>query len=246
MLRYVDKMQRQNRFFLGYLLITSGPRHVEDIASQPAARTQMRALEGMASKLDAAVDIVAWDYARKIMSLDDVSQLLKALRTMKQTSEDGKGSGHLVIESYSRLFRAATPEMQSELWSALIEYEDHVRDVQTGKSLTELSPEMALLVKTGSMPLLKSGRQSAMRSEEERQAQTNRARASSAAIRTRRAETTARELQQAFDAYKDDSPRASLKAFIESDASNTVRNSLGRAWTYSSAKRALREMRNRE
>lgn len=246
MLRYVDKMQRQTRFFLGYLLITSGPRHVPDIAKQPAARTQMRALEVMAGKLGASLNIVSWDYARKITSLNDVSHLLKALQTMKQTSEDGKGSGQIVIDSYSRLFRAATSEMRSELWSALIEYEDHVRDVQIGKSLTDLSPEMALLVKTGSMPPLTIGRQTAVRSEEQRQAQTDSARANSALVRKQRAEHAARQLQQAFDAYKDNIPGASLKAFIESDASDTVRNSLGRAWTYASAKRSLRELRNRE
>lgn len=239
-------MQRQTGFLLGYLLITSGPRHVPDIATQPAARTQMRTLEGLANKLGASLNIVAWDYARKISSLNDVSQLLKALQTMKQSSEVGKGSGRILIDSYSRLFRAATPQMQSKLWSALSQYEDYFRDVQTGKALRELSPEMSLLVKTGSMPPLKIGRQSAVRSEKERQAQTNRARANSAVIRKQRAQRSARELQQAFDAYKGDIPDASLKSFIGSDASKTVRNSHGREWTYSSAKRALRELRNRE
>lgn len=246
MLRYVDKMQRHNRHVLAYLLITSGPRHVPDIAKEPAARTQMRALETMASKLDASFNIVAWDYARKITSLNDLPQLFKALQTMTQSSEDGRGSGQIVIDSYSRLFRAATPEMQSELWSALIEYEDHFRDIQTRKSLCDLSSETALLVKTGNMPRLEVGRQTAVRSEKQRQAQTDSARVNSAFVRTKRAEHAARQLQRAFDAYRDDIPGASLKAFIESDASMTVRNSLGRAWTYSSAKRALRELRNKE
>lgn len=239
-------MQRYSRHVLAYLLITSGPRHVPDISKEPAARTQMRALETMASKLDAGLNIVAWDYARKITSLNDLPQLLKALQTMKQSSEDGKGTGQIVIDSYSRLFRAATPEMQSELWSALIEYEGHFRDMQTRKSLSDLSSETALLVRTGSMPPLKTRRQSAVRNEEERQAQTKRARANSAVIRRKRAEASAQKLQQAYHAYKGEIPGASLKAFIESDASNTVRNSHGRAWTYSSAKRALRELRNRE
>jgi hypothetical protein len=128
----------------------------------------------------------------------------------------------------------------------LIEYEDHFRDMQTRKSLSDLSPAMALMVKTGSMPPLKIGRQSAVRSEKERQAQTKRARANSAVIRRKRAEASAQKLQHAYDAYKGDIPGASLKAFIESEASMTVCNSRGRAWTYSSAKRALRELRNKE
>lgn len=239
-------MQRYSRHVLAYLLITSGPRHVPDISKEPAARTQMRALETMASKLDAGLNIVAWDYARKITSLNDLPQLLKALQTMKQSSEDGKGTGQIVIDSYSRLFRAATPEMQSELWSALIEYEGHFRDMQTRKSLSDLSSETALLVRTGSMPPLKIGRQTAVRSEKQRQAQTESARVNSALVRKQRAEDAVRQLQQAFDAYKDDIPGATLKAFIDSDAAKTVRNSLGRAWTYSSAKRALQELRNRE
>ncbi|MBO6885343.1 MAG: hypothetical protein JJ869_17450 [Marivita sp.] len=239
-------MQRHSRHVIAYLLITSGPRHVPDISKEPAARTQIRALEMMASKLDASLKIVAWDYARKITSLNDLPQLFKALQTMKQSSEDGTGSGQIVIDSYSRLFRAATPKMQSELWSALIEYEEHFRDVQTRKSLCDLSSETALLVKMGNMPRLEVGRQTAVRSEKQRQAQTESARVNSALVRKQRAEDAVRQLQQAFDAYKDDIPGASLKAFIDSDAAKTVRNSLGRAWTYSSAKRALRELRNRQ
>jgi hypothetical protein len=62
-------------------------------------------------------------------------------------------------------------------------------------------------------------------------------------IRKQRAERSARDLQQAFDAYKDDTPGASLKSFIESDASEGVLNSHGKPWAYSSAKRVLREMK---
>lgn len=206
----------------------------------------MRALKLMAGKLDVPLKIVAWDYARKIKSLDDVPKLLETLHAMKQASEGGQVSGRLLIDSYSRLFRAAMPETQSALWDALLEYEDYIRDVRTRKSLTELSRDMALLVKTGNMPNLEIGRATKTRSAAARKAQTSDARAHSISVRNNRARQAARELQKAFDDFKEDIPGASLKAFIDSDASNAVRNSLGRPWAYSSAKRALRDLRNSE
>lgn len=243
MLRLDNNMQRSNRFLPSYLLITSGPRHVADMTKQPSARAQMSALERVAEEHDAELNIVAWDYARKIKSLDDVCKLFATLAEMKRSSEDGQVSGRLLIDSYCRLLKAATPEMQPALWSALIEYEGHIRDIQTRKSLIELSPEMALLVRTGRMPRLKVPREAAERTEVERQAQTESAREYSKLFREQRAKRAARELKEAFDAYKGDTPGASLKSFVESDASNGVLNSHGSLWAYSSAKRVLRKMK---
>lgn len=188
MLRYVDNMQRETRFFHGYLLITSGPRHVPDMKKEPAARTQMRVLQQVALKADAELNIVTWDYARKIRSLDDVPNLFKALRQSKQAFESGQSRGRISIDSYSRLFSVTTPEMQRELWLALLEYDDYIRDIQTKKRLTQLSREIELLVKSGNMPPLKLAKQNTQRSEAERQAQTSNAREYSVLVRGQRQE----------------------------------------------------------
>ncbi len=246
MLRYVDNMQRETRFFHGYLLITSGPRHVPDMKKEPAARTQMRVLQQVALKADAELNIVTWDYARKIRSLDDVPNLFKALRQSKQAFESGQSRGRISIDSYSRLFSVTTPEMQRELWLALLEYDDYIRDIQTKKRLTQLSREIELLVKSGNMPPLKLAKQNTQRSEAERQAQTSNAREYSVLVRGQRAKRAAQNLREAYNVYKEETRGGSLKGFIESDASKELLNSRGKPWVYGSAKRAIRDLKSDE
>lgn len=145
-------MDHQKPVLRGYLFVTSGSRLSSDVTSLPAAKTQMTALRNLAASKGAQLDIAAWDCSPKITSLDVLANLFGALEETEQSVLNGHDEPWIYIDDYSRLFRDVTNEMKSVLWDELLRYEEHVRDINTQKSIFELSPFDKELIRAGRTP----------------------------------------------------------------------------------------------
>ncbi|OSQ52465.1 hypothetical protein MGEO_03520 [Marivita geojedonensis] len=236
-------MERKSMGFLqGYLLITSGPRHVADITSEPAARAQMNTLRYAADRHRAQVDIVGWDYARKIRSLDDIPCLVDLLKRRAGNAGTSVSQPHLVLDDYNRLFRATTSQARRDVVQLLWQHADVLRDVRTGQPFNDLSERFRYRLISERLAPLGLGKKPVQRSEAMRQQQTSAARETSIKARGKAARDAAVRLQAAYLQFQQRTPGGSLKAFIESDASNEVVNSWGKPWSYRGAARALRQV----
>ncbi len=152
-------MNYQQSVFRGYLFITSGSRLVSDVTSLPAAQTQMTALKHHAASLGADLVIAAWDGTPRIRSLDDLANLFEELDATDQSFLFGADEPFIHIDDYSRLFKDAKTEMKWEIWDKLLEYEEHFRDINTRKPISELSPFDKDLIRAGRTPTVTVGRE---------------------------------------------------------------------------------------
>ena len=233
------------RLLHAYILVSHGPRYGRSVEQLPGAQTQLRVLKENAARADANLDIVGHDYARKIRSRDDLPKLFSLLEGLQQESKRLGVTATLFIDDYARLFRAADLTFRPILWDMLIDYADNMRDLRQKSPLNDLSREMSLLVRTGSLPRQTVGRREDDRPTKQRIAQTAKARQMSAKARTAYAKHAATALQQAYTTHKADTPGASFRSFLESPAAEGLKNSQGKPWTYQTGRRAIRELKSK-
>ncbi|MBW4985720.1 hypothetical protein KZZ07_24570 [Mameliella sp. CS4] len=225
----------------GYLFLSYGRKYAADVTQLPAARKQMRALTDCAEGQHANLKIVAWDYARKIHGPNDLPNLFKLLEACRANHLQNKGKQIIVMDDYVRMFRVAQPGAEEALWAALLEYSDYLLGLHQQKPLLALSPELSGLVKFGHRVTAKTRSSKNARPRPDRAAQTHEARQASARSRRKAARRCAQELGEAWAAYRQVHPDATLKAFLASDGGRTLRSSRRTPWTYRHALRVLRE-----
>ncbi|KHQ50186.1 hypothetical protein [Mameliella alba] len=225
----------------GYLFLSYGPKYAADVTQLPAARKQMRALEDCAEGQHADLKIVAWDYAREIHGPNDLPNLFKLLETCRANHLQNTGKQIIVMDDCARVFRVAQPGAEDALWAALLDYSDYLVGLHQQKPLHALSPELSGLVKFGHRVTAKTKPTKNARPRQDRVAQTHEARQVSARSRRKAARRCAQELGEAFAAYQQAHPDATLKAFLASEGGKILRSSRGKRWTYRNALRVLRE-----
>lgn len=182
------------RFLPVYIFVSHGPRYGSSVEELPGPQTQSLALEEQAARGDAQLRIMGHDYARKIRSSDDLPNLFRLLKGFQRDAEKTGLPARLMVDDYARLFRAADEAFRPELWEMLIDYSDHIRDQRQGKQLNDLSQEMSMLIRTGVLPPLKKRTPCKDRAEQERAAQTAKARQVSAKTRSSAAQQAAAAL----------------------------------------------------
>lgn len=228
------------RSIAGYLFLSHGPRRAGDVTTLPGAATQMRALTQQAQANNATLRVLGHDYARKIRTAEDLRTLFRLLGTCRDQARIGGDHVRIVMDDYSRLFRAASQEYRPELWSQLIAYSDHLRDLRQRRPLHGLSPEMAILIQFGALPAMRGSVDADKRDAKQTSEQTRVARGVSASVRRASARSAAVALQRAFDAYRMRYPKTTMRAFLKTEQAALLGNSQGRPWTYRTALRALR------
>jgi len=225
-----------------YLLMSHGRRHGPDVRELPGARKQMHVLRNFARKSDAELRIVAHDYARSIRNSDDLPNLFHLLQTCQlQFDKDGT-KAHIILDDYSRLFRAALPDYRTLLWIDLMKYSDFLIDVRHAKPLKYLPDVIELLIKTGAMLPLRDAVAHKERSAQQRSAQTSNARTISSAVRQKSALRAARDLKHALETYRAENTSVTMKCFLETEEASALLNSQGKPWTYRTALRAIRDL----
>ena len=232
------------RFLPAYLFVSHGLRHASSLKDLPGAQSQLRTLENHAGKGEAQLRVMGYDYGRKIRSSDDLSVLFCLLQGFQR---DGMRNGlpaRLIIDDYARLFRNTDAEFRPELWDMLLEYSDHILDLRQGRPLHSVSPEMSSLVRSGLLPPIKTRTPIKDRSDQEKGAQTAKARLASTIARSKYAKLAQTALYHAYAKHQSETPRASFREFIDSPAAEGLKNSQGRPWTYRTGLRAIREMKS--
>ena len=225
----------------GYLFLSYGPKYAADVTQLPAARKQMRALTDCAEGQHADLKIVAWDYARAIHGPNDLPNLFKLLETCRANHLLNKGKQIIVMDDCVRLFRVAQPGAEESLWAALSDYSDYLVGLHQQKPMHALSPELSGLVKFGHRVTAKTRSTKNARPRPDRVAQTHEARQVSARSRSKAARRCAQELGEAWAAYQQVHPDATVKTFLATEGGKILRSSRGKRWTYRHALRVLRK-----
>lgn len=227
--------------FPAYILVSHGPKHVANIEDSPGAASQFKLLSDHSETVGASLHVLGHDYARKIHSVDDLSNLFRLLALHRERSQGGPPM-RLRIDDYTRLFRAATDQFKPVLWRELMHYSDHLIDLRQGKPLHCLSKEMALMIQTGMLSQARSKPHTEARSKSNKSRQTNKARWVSAMARKKSAERSAIALREALTNVQTSQPKTSMAEFLASEHAVGLCNSLGKPWTYRSALRAIRRL----
>ena len=226
-----------------YLLITYGPKHQWSVEDMEAAKGQLNTLRTVAARNDLGFRVSGHDYARRVSSFDDLTTLFDLLEKCVAQSGDEQGNRSIVIDDYNRLFKNTDQSFRGELWCKLREYSDHILSAGHRKRLDELSQTEVMLLTQASLPINIKSKRSYSNSALEKQAQTAKARKTSAHARVLSGQKAAKQLCDALEAYRQDHPEATIKSFIESQEGAKLVNSNGRPWTAKTAPRAIKNYR---
>ncbi|MCI2395073.1 recombinase family protein [Aliiroseovarius sediminis] len=204
----------------------------------PAVTQQLTNLKHLSDRLEGQKLGVYHDYAREVKGLSSLPTLKHLLDQI-----DGK-KGRVVIDDYRRIFARCPQKLRFDLLAELEQFGWHFLDLKLRAHIGELSQLQKMTLLTASSPI-KFELKPVPRAErplEERQRQTRKAAAVSRIIRTKNADSKARELAELKESLKKGGRSTSAKALAAHANEQGIKTTRGGEWSASSVRRVLKRI----
>ncbi|WP_146193123.1 hypothetical protein [Maritimibacter sp. 55A14] len=222
---------------LGYLLLSYGPRHNGPAETKPAAQSQVRRISAF---LGPEYEIT-WvsDYARQVGSLDDLPGLKRVLVELQRSGSRAA----IAIDELRRVFRRVPDEHALNLLNELLVFGDHILDVSYGRRLSDIpaSSQEYIAVTTARKETLHRLERSVTAGEKLNR-NTKKATQVSARAKAKRADRTARLLDDLRKELANSNSTPSLSELARVANERGLRTATGKAWTGSTVGRMLRRL----
>ncbi|PYG26274.1 hypothetical protein [Pelagimonas varians] len=222
---------------IAYLLLTHGPKPKGPIRDHPAVRQQLANLESfIAEKGKPEAFVFVADYARQHRSLKDLPKLEHVLKVAQDNDTT------VIIDDFRRLFAHYAGTEVGQFLEELRVFKDQFIDLKTGMRLGRFSQNQLLLLCVTESPIkyVRAPTPRKPRSLEDRQSQTQKAKAISKSVRSKAANEKALELTDLRDKLQDETREVTLTQLADAASEAGLRTTRNNLWTASSVGRSLK------
>lgn len=216
-----------------YVLLTYGAKPSGSIRTHPAAKAQVAFINRVVSSRPDIKTDIKFDYARRVCGLKSLPNLKKLLVAVNEI--DGV---KVRIDDLSRLFRIAQLDKRQELLTELQEFGASLYSIKHRKALVDFSKDEI-------HNLILHAEKSKLPAQQDRNADTAKARASSVRSRTGSSVPAANELLRVKNELVDNEGAATLQMVADEANARGMTTTRGYRWTPQNVARMLKLLEER-